>query len=152
MPRYFFDTSALIKYYHDEIGSPRVQHILAEADSEYFIARLTAVELRSGLVKKVRMGVIAAQDYGQLQSRFRADINQRLLQPIRTLNAHFDSAGDLIDKHGMSRRLRALDAIQLSVALHLHRAAPIDSFVCADRELCMVAGIEGLAVINPEQP
>jgi predicted nucleic acid-binding protein len=79
MPRYFFDTSALIKYYHDEIGSPRVQHILAKADSEYFIARLTAVELRSGLAKKVRMGVIAAQDYGQLHTRFRADIDQRLL-------------------------------------------------------------------------
>jgi hypothetical protein len=68
------------------------------------------------------------------------------------LNAHFDAAGDLIDKHGMSRRLRALDAIQLAVALHLHQAAPVDYFICADQELCTVADIEGLSVINPQQP
>jgi predicted nucleic acid-binding protein len=152
MPRYFFDSSALIKYYHNEIGSPRVQHILGEADSEHFIARFTWVELLSGLAKKVRMGVIAAQDYSQLQRRFRADINQRLLRPLRMLNAHFASAGDLIDTLGISHRLRALDAIQLAVALHLHRTNPVDHFVCADQDLCTVASLQGLAVLNPLHP
>jgi hypothetical protein len=60
--------------------------------------------------------------------------------------------GALIDKHGMSRRLRALDGIQLAVALHLHRTAPVDHFVCADQDLCTVAILEGLAVIDPQQP
>jgi predicted nucleic acid-binding protein len=152
MARYFFDSSALIKYYHREAGSPRVQRMLGEADSEHFIARFTLVELLSGLAKKVRMGVITAREYGQLRRRFQADILQGLLGPIRMLNAHFDSAGDLIDKHGMSRRLRALDAIQLAVALHLHRTVPVDHFVCADQDLCAVASLEGLAVINPEHP
>jgi predicted nucleic acid-binding protein len=152
MPRYFFDSSALIKQYHNEIGSPRIQHILGEAGSEHFIARFTWVEILSGLAKKVRMGVIAAQDYAQLQRRFRADINQRLVRPIRMLNAHFGTAGDLIDKHGMSRRLRALDAIQLAVALHLHQTTHVDHVVCADQDLCTVASLEGLAVVNPEHP
>jgi PIN domain nuclease of toxin-antitoxin system len=44
MSRYFIDSSALIKYYHNEIGSPKVQGILAEDGSEHFIARLTLVE------------------------------------------------------------------------------------------------------------
>ncbi|MFI5455686.1 MAG: type II toxin-antitoxin system VapC family toxin [Isosphaerales bacterium] len=152
MPRCFFDSSALIKYYHNEIGSPRVLRILGEAGSEHLIARFTLVELLSGLAKKVRMGVIAAQDYGKLDRRFRADVNQRLLRPIRMLNAHFEAAGDLIDKHGRSRRLRALDAIQLAVALHLHQSTPVDHFVCADQDLCTVASLEGLAVINPQHP
>jgi predicted nucleic acid-binding protein len=152
MPRNFFDSSALIKYYHDEIGSPSVQRILGEAGSEQFIARFTLVELLSGLAKKVRMGTIVAQDYDQLQRRLRADINQNLVRPVRMLNAHFDAAGDLIDKHGTSRRLRALDAIQLAVALHLHQTTPVDHFVCADQDLCTVASLEGLAVINPQHP
>jgi uncharacterized protein len=149
MPVNFLDSSALVKYYHNEIGSPRVQHILAEADSEHFIARFTLVELLSGLAKKVRMGVISSQDYDQLQERFRADINQRLLRPVRMLNAHFQMAGQLIDRHGTSRRLRALDAIQLAVALHLNQTVSVSRFVCTDQDLCAVALVEGLAVINP---
>jgi uncharacterized protein len=152
MPRYFIDSSALIKYYHDEMGSPRVQQILEEAGSDFFIARFTLVELRSGLAKKVRMGLLTAQDHGQIQRRFRADINQRLLRPIRMLNDHIEAAGDLIDKHGINRRLRALDAIQLAVALHLRVTTPVDYFVCADQDLCTVANHEGLAVINPLFP
>ena len=74
-------TSALIKYYHDEIGSPRVHGILGEADSEYFIARMTAVEILPGLAKKVRMGVNIAPDYDRLRRRFRADINRGLSWP-----------------------------------------------------------------------
>jgi hypothetical protein len=49
----------------------------------------------------------------------------------------------------MSRQLRALDAIQLAVALHVHRLLPVDHFVCADQRLCDVAALEGLAVIKP---
>jgi uncharacterized protein len=152
MPRAFIDSSALIKYYHNEIGSPKVQDLLAEARSEHFISRFTLVELLSGLAKKVRMGLISAQDLGQIHRRFRADINMRLLRPIRMLNSHFESAGQLILKHGISRRLRALDAIQLAVALHLHQTTPVDHFVCADQDLCTIASLEGLAVINPHSP
>jgi predicted nucleic acid-binding protein len=150
MARYFLDSSALIKYYHDETGSPEVRRILGEAGSEHFIARLTWVEILSGLAKKVRMGVIPSADYGQLERRFRADVNRRLLRPMRMLNAHFATAGDLIGTRGLGRQLRALDAIQLAVALQFHRTTPLDYFVCADQRLCDVATLEGLGVINPE--
>jgi predicted nucleic acid-binding protein len=150
MARYFLDSSAIVKYYHIEIGSTEVQRILGEAGSEHLIARLTWVEILSGLARKVRMGVILAADYGQLERRLRADIRQRLLRPMRMLNAHLATAGDLVGTHGLSRQLRALDALQLAVALGIHRVMPLDYFVCADQRLCDVAALEGLAVINPE--
>jgi len=40
MLRQFFDSSALIKYYHDEIGSPKVQILVGGAGSEHYVARL----------------------------------------------------------------------------------------------------------------
>ncbi len=46
----------------------------------------------------------------------------------------------------MSRPLRTLDALQLAVALHFHRTANLDGFVCADRRLSEVARLEGLTV------
>ena len=39
MPRYFFDTSALVKNYHAEAGTAEVQRILADASSEFLIRR-----------------------------------------------------------------------------------------------------------------
>jgi PIN domain nuclease of toxin-antitoxin system len=53
-----FDSSALVKYYHTEVGSPRVERILGDSGSEHFIARVSLAEILSGLAKKARMGVI----------------------------------------------------------------------------------------------
>ena len=149
MPRYFFDTSALVKNYHAEGGTADVQAILGEAGSEFFISRLAAVEMLSGFAGKVRTGVFSSTDYGILRRRFLADIRRKTFRPLRVLNAHYQLAGDLIGKHAMSRQFRTLDAIQLAVALHFHRSFPLDHFVCADQRLCDVARLEGLAVIKP---
>jgi predicted nucleic acid-binding protein len=150
MARYFLDSSALIKYYHNETGSPAVERNLGEARSEFLIARLAWVEILSGLAKKVRIATLPPSDYGHLERRFPADVRQRLLRPIRMLNSHFTTAGDLIGSHGLTRQLRALDAVQLAVALRIHRVSPIDHFVSSDQRLCDIAALEGLAVINPE--
>ena len=152
MLRQFFDSSALIKYYHNEIGSAKVQILVSGSGSEHYVARLAWVEILSALAKKVRTGTIVPPDYRRLQLRLRADIKRRLIRPLRMLNAHFEVAGELIGKYGLSRQLRALDAIQLAVALDLHRASPIDHFVCSDQKLCEIAVLEGLNVIDPEQP
>jgi predicted nucleic acid-binding protein len=149
MPRYFLDTSALVKNYHAEAGTADVQRILAEANSEFLISRLATVEMLSGFAGKVRTGVFSSTDFGILRRRFFADVRKRHLRPVRVLNAHYQTAGDLIGKHAMSRHLRTLDAIQLAVALHVHSALPLDHFVCADQRLCDVATLEGLAIIKP---
>src|SRR4051794_8870807 len=150
MDRYFFDTSALVKHYHVEVGTPKVRAILAEPGAEQLIARLTTVEILSGFASKVRTGVLSIPDFRRLRSLFLADVKRRLLKPVRILNAHYQLAGDLIGAHGMTRQLRTLDALQLAVALRMHRVTLIDHFVSADQRLCDVAGLEGLAVINPE--
>jgi hypothetical protein len=68
------------------------------------------------------------------------------------LRLHLDRARELIRSYGLGRQVRTLDALQLSVALLFHRAAPIDQIICADQRLCDIALLEGLAVINPERP
>ena len=54
MARYFLDTSALVKQYHAEVGTPRVRTILSELNSEHLITRLATVEILSGFATKVR--------------------------------------------------------------------------------------------------
>lgn len=149
MHRLFFDTSALVKNYHVETGTARVQALLATAHGDSFISRLAAVETLSGFAGKVRAGELSSADYALLRSRFFADIGRKTVRPLRILNAHYQLAGDLIGKHAISRQLRTLDAIQLAVALYFHQTFPLDHFVCADQRLCDVALSEGLSVIQP---
>lgn len=149
MARYFFDTSALVKHYHAEVGTSKVRAILAEPGAERLISRLATVEMLSGFAGKVRTGVFASTDFQSLRGLFLADVKRRLLRPVRIVNAHYQLAGVLIGTHGLSRQLRTLDALQLAVALRVHQATSVDHFVCADQRLCDVAALEGLAVINP---
>lgn len=149
MANNFFDSSALIKFYHVEIGSPVVERIIGEVGSNHFIARLTLVEIASGIAKMVRMGVIPSHGKDLLKLRFEADIDDGLLRPARMLNEHFKIAAELLERHAVRYRLRALDSIPLAVALHLDRVVGINCFICADHDLCAVAQIEGLNVVNP---
>ena len=67
MPGYFFDSSALAKHYHVEIGTAEVDYILQLPDVRHFIARLALVEIRSVFAGKVRTGVISEDDFRLLR-------------------------------------------------------------------------------------
>ena len=56
MARYFFDTSALVKLYHPELGSQRVAAMFGEPDRRIVISRIGGVELHSTLAVKMRTG------------------------------------------------------------------------------------------------
>jgi hypothetical protein len=71
---------------------------------------------------------------------------------VRLLPRHFKEAERQIGAHGFAARLRALDALQLAVALDLKDRRLVTHFVCSDRDLLTVASLEGLAVLDPENP
>ena len=52
--RYFLDSSALVKRYHRESGSPDVDQLLAAPDNQIIISRLALVELHSSFARLVR--------------------------------------------------------------------------------------------------
>ena len=56
MPNNFFDTSALGKHYHAEVGTPKVEATLSEAGARPFLGCLGAVEILSVFAGKVRTG------------------------------------------------------------------------------------------------
>ena len=103
MRHYFFDTSALVKHYHAETGSSQVDLILRESGAIFSRARLTLTEVPSVFAKKVRTKEIAEAAFDGLRLRFFADVGDRVVLPARILNAHFETAGNLISKHGKTR-------------------------------------------------
>jgi predicted nucleic acid-binding protein len=150
MPGYFFDSSAIGKRYHPEVGTAHVEALFHAPQPPRFISRLSVVELQSVFAGKVRTRAITGADLELLRARFLQDIARREFRVIRMTDVHYREAERLIQQHGVSRSLRTLDALQLSVALALHRRVTLDAFVCADQGLCGVAQEEGLHIINPE--
>lgn len=137
MPNRFFDTSALVKYYVDEVGSDWVTTLITEPDAQNYIAYVTGVEMTAALARR-KLTTSLKQFETDFEHGYR-----RLTLPKATL----EQARTLARQH----KLRGYDAIQLASALALANAlgqANVE-FICADRELLAVARRQRLHVGNP---
>ena len=150
MPGYFFDSSALVKLYHFEPGTPVVDQIAGTPGNTIRISRLSTSELTSAFAIKVRTQSISRDDAEVFLRQFRADVVAGKLQVFSITESEYAGADALVERYAFTLRLRALDALQLAVALGLHNQGLADHFVAADRALCEVARAEGLSIINPE--
>ena len=151
MPADFLDTSALAKHYHAEAGSIEVDRLWNDPARVLYVSRLSALEIVSVFAGKVRAGAISTADFETLRRRFSADLTRvKRLVGTRLLVVHYQEAERLLHQHGPLRRLRTLDALQLAVAVDLHRKNAIQRVVSSDKDLLTVAAAEGLGVLNPE--
>jgi predicted nucleic acid-binding protein len=149
---YFFDSSALVKLYHFESGTPAVEQILHTSENQVRISRLTVAELTSAFAIKVRTQSITREDADLLLRQFRGDIAAGKIEVFSIADSEFAIAEELVGRYAFDLRLRALDALQLAVALELRSQRLVDHFVAADHVLCEVARLEAFSVINPEHP
>ena len=150
MAAFFFDTSALVKYYHVEAGTSAVLEIFAQEDRKIRISTPGLLEAWSAFAAKVRSGEIDRNTAGILRARLMLDIAAGELEVFTLSREHLELAGRLIGRHSFSIRLRTLDALQLAVAVDLKSLTLMDYFVVADKALFEVARLEGLAALNPE--
>jgi uncharacterized protein len=147
---HFFDSSALVKLYHPEAGTPAVDQIVNAADNLVRISRLTVAELTSAFAIKVRTQSISREDANLFLRQFRGDVAAGKLEIFSVAESEFAMAELLVERYAFDLRLRALDALQLAVAMELRNQELVDRFVAADTVLCEVARLEGFSVINPE--
>jgi predicted nucleic acid-binding protein len=149
---YFFDTSALVKFYHAEVGTNKVSAIFSEQGRQIRISSIGLIEVQSAFAMKVRAGVIDSRLAGQQRAALMLDVASGGIEVYSVNQHHFKHAERLIGKYGATRRLRTLDALQLAVALDLLNQNLLDHFVVADRPLAEVAVLEGLSVVDPQIP
>jgi uncharacterized protein len=150
MHRFYFDTSALAKYYHAESGSEVVRRLANTSANRAMISKLTTVEFHSASARKVRTRELTSAQHEAITRQFDRDRKKDCFRILRLTVAHFNTAEALVRRHSLVRNLRTLDALQLAVALSLNTMKHPITFVCSDVALCEVAAAEGLAVLNPE--
>jgi predicted nucleic acid-binding protein len=143
---YYADTSALAKRYIIETGSRWViQWIEPTTGNTTAISKLTFVEMRSVLARRVREQFLTPTQANLLWTDFTAHViseyivvtvDDRVIQRAETLVAHHS--------------LRTLDAIQLSSALEAQLLlSNLFIFVSADNNLLAAAKAEGFVTDNP---
>jgi uncharacterized protein len=149
MANYFFDSSALLKAYRNEIGSQQVVELM-QAQHRLFISRLAHVEVASAIARRGRASgtspALLKNSIAELDREVQMDVSV-----IESNRAIMRTARRLAELHA----LRGADAVQLSCALGarrlLARTEPL-TVLSSDHELNAAAAIEGLTVIDPTHP
>ena len=142
----YLDTSALIKLYIEEEGTAQVIGLLEGSDGpQPIILDVTLIESRSAVRRREREGDIPRADADRILQRIEADVSSSFLVQPSTW-AVMEEAARLIDWYP----LRTYDALQLAGCLVIRNRVPAPfTFVCADAQLCKVAGKEDLTTLNP---
>ena len=141
----YLDTSALIKRFVKERGSPLVQSLMRRSEP-IATAKIAYAEFFAGLTRKLREGGIAGTHYAracrQFESDWQAYLRVELQDDILLV------ARDLIQRHP----LRGFDAIHLASAMSLKNALGEEIiFVAADERLLHAAQAEMLEPFNVER-
>jgi hypothetical protein len=152
MAAFFFDSSALVKYYVNEVGSSWVESIIdAQPPNEITIAQITGVEVVAAIARRVRAGMTPAADGAAAIQLFRGDFQAKY--DVHPITAQLiEEAMNLAELH----RLRGYDAVQLAAVtgfeaqMTARGIGPL-TLISADDELNQAAQAEGLLVEDPNQ-
>ncbi|HXF69447.1 MAG TPA: type II toxin-antitoxin system VapC family toxin [Thermoflexus sp.] len=152
MANHLLESSAFVKYYQLEAGSDQVIALMDDPTNRNFISWLTLIEVHSALARRVRMGELTDSEFKRMRAHLYAQLRLGRIRVVWWSRNHQWIAIRLLVKYGPTYPLRALDAIQLAVALDLRSQGLLDRLISADADLCVVARMEGLSVLNPEAP
>ena len=137
-PIFYFDTSALAKWYLNESGSEDVEKYIQE-HGPVDISDLTVVEMRCLLGRRRRAGEIDSKTEIQVFATFEEDIRQHFLICHPLPGGLSSGARNLLSLLS-DVPLRTLDA------LHLVIAKEIQAEVLATADRVMAAGAKGIGI------
>ena len=146
MASYYFDTSALLKFYIQEEGSEVVADLMENIGSDGIsILDITLLELRSAVRRRERQEDMSEREANRTIDKIRQD--ETSVYVVQSLDSSVtEEAIRVLDTHP----LKTLDALQLAGCLVIGRrmSEPL-TFVCADTRLNDAVRLEGLVTLNP---
>jgi len=140
----YLDTSALIKRFVNEKGSPLVRSLVTER-GPVATAKIAYAEIFAGLARKFREGHLPRNLHALACRQFERDWRAYLRVDLQDDVLYL--ARDLVQRHP----LRGFDAVHLASALSLKNALGENiTFAAADGRLLRAAGAENLEQLNVE--
>jgi len=141
----FFDTSALVKLFHEEEGSAETIALVEPKEVIIRVSALARLEFVSSIWRKIRnyeldeaSGLASVREFEQAWLTFR-------IEPLGA--GVLEEAEDMIRQHGKTVALRTLDALHLATFALI--AEEDWKFVLADGAFAKAARAMGFSVVNP---
>ncbi|MBI1742888.1 type II toxin-antitoxin system VapC family toxin [Candidatus Acetothermia bacterium] len=149
MVHFYLDTSAIIKRYHQEIGSEVLDKILdSKAEKGLVTSYWAVLEFMGALSCKVERKELSKKAMGVAVASFLKELTDRFT--VRSVN------DELVAKAlpmGLKYCLSSGDCLHLATTLELKKifeeAEDQLVFICADDDLCKAAKKEKVEAINP---
>jgi len=141
----FFDTSALVKFFHEEKGSQAVTSLIISKDNEIWISELARIEFFSALFRRLRNKEINDDQLKEAITGFEEQLNFFNVEPLG--QAILREAEYLMKRYGRTKRLKALDTLQLGTFSLISEKGWF--FVATDDILCEIVKDIGFETINP---
>jgi len=141
----FFDTSALVKVFHEEKGSEVVTRLIKPKDNEIWISELARIEFLSAIFRMLRNKEISDEQLNEAIRGFEEQINFFNVEPLGQVVLR--EAEFLLKRYAKKRRLRALDPLQMGTFSLISEKGWY--FVATDEMLCEIAKDMGFEAINP---
>jgi len=141
----FFDTSALVKFFHEEKGSDTVTSLILSKDNEIWVSELSRIEFLSAIFRRFRNKEVDGEQLKEAIGGFEEQFTVFNVEPLG--QAILKEAENLMKVYGKTRKVRALDALQLGTFNLISEKGWL--FVAADEFLCEIAKDLGFETINP---
>ncbi len=142
----FFDTSALVKFFHEEEGTERVTNLILDRNNQIWILELAKLEFKSSVFRRFRNRELTEEQLEQALTSFDNQLADFNVEPLA--RAVLDEADSLLKEYGKIHGLRTLDALHLG-AFRLISEEHDWFFVASDNNLCDVTEAMGFEIINP---
>lgn len=143
----FFDTSALVKFFHNENGTRQVTALITDPQNSIWILDIASLEFRCALYRRFRNKEITEIELNQAIHYFFEQLEFFYTEPLG--HGIIKEAEALLEIHGPKFGLRTLDALHLGTFQLI--AEQNWHFVTADKKLAEIAVNTGAKVITPIQ-
>lgn len=142
---YFFDTSALVKYFHVENGTDIVTKLIKDNASEVYVSDLARLEFASALYRRYRNNTLDELRLHSALLHFENQLKSFYVEPITQIV--FEESLALLKRFGKEYGLRTLDALHLGTYNLISETGWC--FVTSDSVLEEVGKQFGCLVLNP---
>jgi len=141
----FFDTSALIKFFHKEAGTDAVTGLILNEENKIWISEVAEVEFLSAIYRRFRNQEIDREKLEIAISAFEEQMESFDIEPLG--NVTIKEAKILLNRYGKNFGLRTLDAFQLAAFTLISEDDWY--FVTSDSRLYSIVVQMGFNSINP---
>ena len=145
----FFDTSALVKLFHREIGTDFVIQIVNDTQNKVWISELIIIEFFNAMYRLYRELHINDEELSNLIYEFDKECNRFLIVSLN--EAVIKEAREILINFGKNIPLRSLDALQLASYNLVYENDKDWAFVTSDTKLVQILQNIGIKVINPQE-